>query len=231
VESAAIFAAHFDGAKLKSYLQKVSSQTESYRGSIIYSVQNGDHFVRVCVLDGARVATTRSSANAMREIIDRTHELSRGPWLLQTYYRNVPKASLAWIVGRISAKSGAPQIGGLTLGFLENTVTVGSLRYDGSLRLRAEVVAVNETEARHILDSANAFLALSRSLGRTTGAKDGDPDLKAALDSIHVEQKGNTAVFTAVLPQAFLKKIMPEVGSGRPPIAPVHFTVAGLDLR
>ena len=220
VESAAVFVAHFDAARLKSYLQKISSQTENYRGSTIYSVPNGDHSVRVCVLDSMRVATTRSSADAMRRIIDRIHEPSHGPWLLQTYYHNVPSASLAWIIGRVSAKSGAPQIGGLTVGFLENTVTVGSVRYDGSLLLRAEVFAVTETEAKHVVDSANAYLALSRSLGRTRGTKEADADVKAALNSIHVEQKGSTAVFTAVLPNAVLKKILPEARSGGPAITP-----------
>jgi hypothetical protein len=208
VESAAIFVAHFDAARLKDYLKKISSQTEMYRGSIIYSVPNGDHSVRVCVLESTKVATTRSSADAMRRIIDRTHEPSRGPWLLETYYHNVPTASLAWIISRISSKSGVPRIGGLTLGFLENTITVGSARYDGSLLLRAEVFAVTETEAKHVMESANAFLALSRSLGRTGGARDGDSDLKATIDSVHIEQKGNTAVFTAVLPQTVLKRIV-----------------------
>jgi hypothetical protein len=142
----------------------------------------------------------------MRRIIDRTHERSRGPWLLETYYHNVPTASLAWIISRVSSKSGVPQIGGLTLGFLDNTITVGSARYDGSLLLRAEVFAVTENEAKHVMESANAFLALSRSLGRTGGTR--DPDLKAAIDSVHIEQKGNTAVFTAVLPQTVLKRIV-----------------------
>jgi hypothetical protein len=139
--------------------------------------------------------------------------------LLQTYYHNVPGASLAWIISRIPAKSSAPQIGGLTFSFLENTVTVGSVRYDGSLLLRAEVFAVTETEARRVVDSANTFLALNRSVGRTMGTKGADADVKAALDSIHVEQKGNRAVFTAVLPHTFLKKILTEARSEGPIIA------------
>jgi hypothetical protein len=208
VESAAVFVAHFDAARLKDYLKKISSQTETYRGSIIYLVPNGDHSVRVCVLERTKVATTRSSADAMRRIIDRTHEPSRGPWLLETYYHNVPTASLAWIITRISDKSGVPQIGGLTLGFLENTITVGSARYDGSLLLRADVFAATQTEARHVVESANTFLALSRSLGRTRGTGGGDSELKAALDSIHIEQEGDTAVFTAALPPTFVKRIV-----------------------
>jgi hypothetical protein len=218
VESAAIFVAHFDSTRLKSYLQKVSSQTETYRGLTIYSVPNGDHWVQVCVLDRSRVASTKSSADGIHRIIDRTHESSHGPWLLQTYYHKVPSGSLAWVVSRIPAKSDAPEIGGLTFSFLENTVTVGSVRYNGSLLLRAEVFAVTETEARHIVDSANTFLALNRSVGRTMGTKGADADVKAAVDSIRIEQKGNTAVFTAALSQTFLKKVLSEAQLGGPTV-------------
>jgi len=219
-QSAAIFVGHFDAARLKIYLQRISSQTENYRGSIIYSVPNGDHSDRVCVLDSARVASTRSSADAMHQIIDRTHEPSRGPWLLQTYYQHVPSASLGWIMSRISAKSSAPQIGGLTLNFLANTVTVGSVGYDGSLRLRADIFAVTDTEARHVVDSANTFLALYRRVGQTTDSQRADPDVKAALDSVRIEQKGNTAIFTAMFPHTLLKKIVPEIARDSGPRAP-----------
>lgn len=209
-ESAAIFVGHFDAARLKSYLQRVSSQTEIYRGLTIYTVPNGDHSVRVCVLDRARVASTRSSGDAMHGIIDRTHESSRGPWLVQTYYHNVPSANLAWMISRIPANSAASQIGGWTFSFLENTVTVGSVRYNGSLLLRADVFAATENEARHVMDSANTFVALYRTAGRTTGTKGADADVKAAFDSIRIEQKGNTVILTAVVPHSFLKRILPE---------------------
>ncbi len=210
VESAAIFTGHFDSARLKSYLQKISVQSETYRGLTIYSSPNGDHTVQACVLDGSRVAATTISADAMHGMIDRLHRSSDGPWLLQTYYHKVPATSLAWIIDRIGANSSPPQLGGLTLSFLQNKVALGSLRYNGSLLFRADVFAVNEADARQVMDSANAFLAVYRSVGRVVGTKGGDTDVKAAVDSIHVEQKGNVAVFTATFSERFIKKIFSE---------------------
>ena len=209
-ESAAIFVGHFDPARLKRYLQKVSSQTEIYRGLTIYTVPNGDHSVRVCVLDTTRVASTRSSVDTMRGIIDRTHESSRGPWLVQTYYHNVPSANLAWMISRIPAKSAASQIGGLTFSFLENTVTVGSLRYNGSLLVRVDIFAASEMAAKQVLDSATTFLAVYRSVGRTLGAKGGDPDVRAALESIRVEQQKNVVTVTGECSDKLLKKLQAE---------------------
>ena len=209
-ESAAIFVGHFDAARLKSYLQKTSSQTEIYRGLTIYTIPNGDHSDQVCVLDSRRVASTRSSAEAMHAIIDRTHGSSRGPWLVQAYYHNVPSASLAWMISRIPAKAVGSEIGGLTFSFLENTVLVGSLRYDGSLFVRADIFATSEMAAKQVLDSATTFLAVYRSAGRTLGAKGGDPDVKAALESIRVEQQKNVVTVTAECSAKLLKKLQAE---------------------
>lgn len=210
LESAAIFVGHFDAAGLKSYLQNVSSQTEIYRGLTIFTVPNGDHLDRVSVLDRTRVASTRSSADAMRGIIDRTHECSRGPWLVQSYYHNAPSPSLAWMISRIPVKSAGAQIGGFTFSFLENTVTVGSLRYSGSLLVRAEIFADSEMAAKQVLDSATTFLAVYRSVGRTLGTKGGDPDVKAALESIRVEQQKNVVTVTAECSDKLLKKLQAE---------------------
>lgn len=212
VESAEVFVGHFDAARLKSYLQKNSTQTESYREHTIYVIPNEGHTVRACLLDGARVAVTNMvSAEPMQGMIDRFHHSSGGPSLLENYYRHVPLGSLAWMIDRIPADSGAPQLpGGLNFGFLENTVAVASLRYNGGLLFRADVFAPNEADARKVMDSANTFLLMYRSVSRSLGARGNDPDVKAALDSIRVEQKGNAAVFTAAFPEKFLKKILSE---------------------
>src|SRR5260370_3183235 len=58
VESAEIFVGRFDAARLKNYLQKISSQTETYRDQTIFTVVNEEHTVRVCILDATRLAVT-----------------------------------------------------------------------------------------------------------------------------------------------------------------------------
>jgi hypothetical protein len=223
VESAEIFVGRFDGARLSSYLQSIDrsaagapSSPVTYRNHIIYSIANEGHIVRVCILDATRVAVTNMESPApMQGIIDRLQTSSHGPELLQAHFRDVPLASLAWMIDRIPANSAAPQLpGGVSVSFLENTVVVASLRYSGSAYLRADVFTAGEAEAKQVVDSAGGFLALYRSISKSVGPRGSDADVKAALDSIRVEQKGNVATFTATLSQNFLKKIASDVQPG-----------------
>jgi hypothetical protein len=212
VESAEIFVGRFDAAKLKDYLQRSSPQTDRYRDLTIYAIPNQGHTVRVCLLDGSRVAVTNmASVDAMQGIIDRMHGSPVGPSLLADYYARVPLGSLAWVIDRIPANSDAAQLPeGLNFSFLANTVAVVSLRYNGSVLFRGDIVTASETEARKVLDSANTFLVIYRSFSHSLDARGNDPDVKAALDSIQAEQKGNVATFTATFSQRFLKKIVSE---------------------
>jgi hypothetical protein len=212
VESAEVFVGRFDANRLQDYLQKKSIQTESYRGHTVYLIPNEGHTVRIALLDGARVAVTNMvAAEPMHGMIDRFHHASGGPSLLGGYYRHVPVASLAWMIDRIPANSDAPQLpGGLNFSFLGNTVAVASLRYNGAVLFRADVFPPSEEDARRVAESANAFLVMSRSVSRSLGTRGADPDVKAALDSIEVEQKGSAAVFTAAFSEKFVKKILSE---------------------
>jgi hypothetical protein len=228
VESTEIFVGRFDVAKLKDYLQRNSTQTDTYRDLTIFAVPNAGHTVRVCVLDGSRVAVTNArSADTMHGIIDRLHGSSQGPSLLSDYYNRVPFGSLAWMIDRIPANSNSGQfLGGFDFSFLENKVAIVSLHYNGALLFRADVLAQNEADARKVLESANAFLVIYRSISSSLGASGNDPDVKAALNSIQVEQKGDTAVFTAAFSQRFLKKILasetqPQGQAAAPSASPV----------
>jgi hypothetical protein len=214
VESATVFAGRFDAAKLERYLQKIAARTEAYRGLTIYSIPNQDHMVRACVLDDSRVAaTTSSSPEVIHGIIERLHGSPDGPELLRGYYRYVPAASLAWGITRIGQGSAATaQPFGANLSFLENTTAIASLRYNGSLLVRADVFAAGEAEARQVMDSANAFLAIYGLLDRSSGMRN-DADLKAALNSIRLEQKGNVVTATATCSGRLLQKFQSEIKS------------------
>ena len=214
VEAATVFAGRFDAAKLERYLQKIAARTEAYHGLTIYLIPNQDHTVRACILDDSRVAaTTSGSPEVIHGIIERLHGSPDGPELLRGYYRYVPTASLAWTIAHIGQDSGASaQPFGANLSFLENTTAVASLRYNGSLLLRADVFAAGEAEARQVMDSANAFLAIYGLLDRSSGMRN-DADLKAALNSIHLEQKGNVVTATATCSGRLLQKFQSQIKS------------------
>jgi hypothetical protein len=214
VESAEVFAGRFESAKLNSYLLKSSSENEKYDGVIVYVITHAGHTVRVCVLDKTKIAVTNmASADPIHGMIDRFHHGSGEPSLVKDYYHHVPAASLAWVINRMPSEADVPQLpGGLSFGFLENTVAVASLRYAGDLLLRADVFAQDENAAARIVESAKTLFAVYRTVSQTLGARGNDPDIKAALDSIRVEQDGKAAVFTAAFSQRFVKKIVADAG-------------------
>jgi hypothetical protein len=224
VESSEVLIGHFDQRRLTDYLQLLSSARETYRNLTIYSISHEGHTVRVALLDAGRVAVTNmDSVEPMHGIIDRSMSPSAGPVLL-SHYSDVPLGSLAWLIDRIPNKPDNVQLpGGFAITLPAEAIAVGSLRYTGSLLLRADVFAQSEAQARQIVDSANSHLALVRSIGQFIKTKGPDQDVKAAFDSLQATQKENVAVFTATIPQSILKKIWSEARSqGAVPGAPAR---------
>jgi hypothetical protein len=214
VESSEILIGRFDQNRLRDYLQLLSSSREPYRNYTIYSISHEGHTVRVVLLDAGKLAVTNmASPELMHGIIDRSLKPSAGPVLL-SHYSNVPLGSLAWLIDRIPNKPDNVQLpGGFAITLPAEAVAVGSLRYTGSLLLRADVFAQSEAQARQIVDSANSHLALVRSIGQFIKTKGPDQDIKAAFDSLQATQKDNVATFTATIPQSVLKKIWSEAQS------------------
>jgi hypothetical protein len=214
VESSEVVIGHFGQARLRDYLQLLSSAREPYRNYTIYSISHEGHTVRVALLDAGKVAITNmASPEPMHGIIDRSLNPSTGPVLLG-HYSDVPLGSMAWLIDRIPNKPDNVQLpGGFALTLPAEAIAVGSLRYTGSLLLRADVFAQSEAQARQIVDSANSHIALVRSIGQFIKTKGPDQDIKAAFDSLQVTQKENVAVFTATIPQSILKKVWSETQS------------------
>jgi hypothetical protein len=224
VESSEMFVGHFDPARLRDYLQLLSSARETYRNYTIYTIPHEGHVVRVALLQPDKVAVTNmASPEPMHGIIDRTYKPSAGPALL-SHYNDVPFGSVAWLIDHIPNKPNNLELpGGFALTIPADAIAVGSLRYTGPLLLRADIFAQSEAQAKEIVDSANTHLAMVRSIGKMIKTKGPDQDVKAAFDSIQVEQKENVAVFTATIPQTILKKIWSEAQSqGAVTGAPVH---------
>jgi hypothetical protein len=146
-------------------------------------------------------------------MIDGSRKLPAGPSLLQSFHGKVPFGALAWAILRTNPKANSQPPSGWSFDFLENTVTVASLRYNGDLLVRADVIAGSDMEAKHVVDSAAAFVSMYRTVSQSVGVRGADPDIKAAIDSVAVEQKSNVATFSATLPQRMLKKLFSEAQS------------------
>jgi hypothetical protein len=213
-ESSEIFVGRFDHPRLETYLAKISSTQEDYSARKIFVVPHEGHTVRVTILGADRIAVTNmAAADVMHEMIDADRKLPAGPSLVQNFHDKVPLGSLAWAIVRVGSNTKNQPPGGWSFDFLENTVTVASLRYKGDLLVRADVIAGTEREAKQVVDSAGSFVSMYRTVALSVGTKGADPDVKAAIDSITVQQKENIAIFSATLPQRMLKKLFSEAQS------------------
>jgi hypothetical protein len=228
-ESSEVFVGHFDPARLGKYLQKLATATEKYADKTVFAIDHAGHTVRVCILADDRVAVTNmASAEPIHGIIDKFRNAAlaaQGPYLVETYYRYVPFGSPAWIVYRLPSQAGttAQMPGGLSFDFLQNTTGVISLRYSGSLHLKAEVFAESEAEAKEVAESAHNLLSLYRSIAQSVGTRGADRDVKNAFDSIQIEQRENRTILTATISSAFLKKMAADAQTGNPePNEPAH---------
>lgn len=213
-ESSAVFTGTFDQDRLGRYLQKLSKNTEIYAGKTIFSIAQENHTVRACIIDPKTVAITNTeSSDPMHGIIDRARGLvfaRSGPSLVRDYYDNVPFASLAWAILRVP--SGASELpGGINMDFLQNSVAVVSVRYTGSIRVKAEIISPSESAAAKVLEAANLLVAFSKQIKQSFNAPTPDKDVNAAFDSIQAQRNGNRTVLSATIPPAAVQKLANEI--------------------
>lgn len=211
-DSAAVFTGHFDQAKLANYMRRLAGDTETYSDKTIYSINNEGHVVRACIVDSTTVAvTTGQSSDGMHSIIDKAGNARitiKGPALASSYYRYVPFGSLAWLMVRVPSNLGDARLPeGLNLDFLQDTVSIASVRYTGSIRVKLEIFSRNESDAKKVTQAASSLLALGRTATTSLNASGTDKDVKAVFDSIQVEQNGNRTAISVVIPQEFLNKV------------------------
>ncbi|HJX83781.1 MAG TPA: hypothetical protein VJ723_05515, partial [Candidatus Angelobacter sp.] len=185
VESSEVFVGRFDRGRTSNYFQKIAGGKEQYLDKTIFSMPHEGHTVRVCILSDNMIAVTNMESNgAMHRIIDRMGT-SGGPSLLETHYRQVPTASVAWIITRVPAKPNGLELpGGMSFSFHQEAVVVASLRYAGAVLFRADFLTQSEDDARQLSDSLHTFLAISRTVGQTLASKAVDQDVRAAFNSV-----------------------------------------------
>jgi len=222
-----IFVGKIDSGKLTSYLKKLSSAIDDYRGFEIYNIPYEGRTVRVAILSYDSVAVSNHpNAQVIRGILDRSRKLASpfgGPWFLRRYYKQVPFASLSWAILRVnpSVTSSLGGLGGWSMLFPKPAVVVISGRYIRALHLRAEAFTQSESDAQAIVQKTGVFLNIFHSAEASVGAQGPDVDVKAFFDSLKVEQSGDRAVLTAVVPEGFVRKVLteapPEVEAPAPP--------------
>jgi hypothetical protein len=204
-ESSAVFVGSFDRDRISRYLQRLSNGTESYGDRTIFSIPQEGHTVRASILDAKTVAVTNmNSPEPMHSIIDKSRAgilASSAPSLVRDYYGYVPFASVGWAIFR----------DGFNTDFLQNTVSVISLRYAGSIRLKAEVISKSENDAARVLQAFNTFLVIAKGAGESLSAGGQDKDVKAVFDNIQVQQNGNRTVLSVVLPPEFVRKMAAQM--------------------
>ena len=172
--------------------------------------------MRAVILSYDSVAVSNHpDAGVIRGVIDRSRKLASpfgGPRLLRKFYREVPMASLSFAILRVQPAEMA-SLGGLgswSLLFPKPAVAVISARYIRALHLRAEAFTGSAADAQAITEKTAAFLSFFHAAEGSVGAQGTDADVKAFFDSLKVEQSGDRAVLTAVVPPGFIKKVLSE---------------------
>jgi hypothetical protein len=228
-----VFVGKIDSARLTTYLKKLSSSIDDYRGFDIYNIPLEGRTVRVVILSYDSVAVSNHpNPDVIRGMIDRSRKLASpfgGPKLLRKFYRKVPLevpvTSLAFAILRVRPEmSSLGGLGSWSLLFPKPAVVVISARYLRALHLRAEAFTDSDDDAHAITEKTAAFLSLFRAAEGSVGAHGTDADVKTFFDSLKVEQSGDRAILTATVPPGFVKKVLteapPETGTPAAPATP-----------
>jgi len=221
-----VFVGKIQGQLLRAYLKKLSSYAETYRSVDIFSIPLEGRTVRVAILGIDTVAASNmDDPQVIRGIVDRSRKLASpfaGPALLRQNYKHVPFASLAWGIFKIDPSRFRSGVGGWSLWFSQPAVGVASMRYLRELHLKAVAFTGSEQDARSVIDHAGTYLEIFRSAEISTNAQGGDPDVKALLDSLKLEQQKDRAVLSATVPVGLIRKVLAEAPMAASPDGRQH---------
>jgi hypothetical protein len=98
----------------------------------------------------------------------------------------------------------------LSLLFSKPAAMVVSARYLGAVHLRAEAYTGNEEEAKHVAGQLGTFLDIFHRAENAVSTPTSDADAKQFFESLKVEQQGDRAVLTAIVPPGFIRKAVAE---------------------
>ncbi len=204
-----------DSGRLTAYLKQLSASIDDYRGFDIYNIPFEGRTVRVVILSYDSVAVSNHpNPDVIRGILDRSRKLASpfaGPWLLRKFYRQVPLASLSFAILRVRPEiSSFGGLGSWSLLFPHPAVAVISARYLRALHLRVEAFTDSDADAQAVTEKTSAFLSLFHAAEGSVGSHGTDPDVKAFFDSLKVEQAGDRAILSAIVPPGFIRKALAE---------------------
>jgi hypothetical protein len=225
-----VLVAHVDGDRLRAYLQKLASSTESYHNIDIYRIPIEGRNFRIAILGvefcaphlcSMIAASNHNDAGVIHGMIERSHKLASpfgGPALLRQFYKYVPQLplpSLGWAIFKVNA-------GDAPAPFSEAATVVASVRYLGGVHFRAEAFTKDEPSAEQLASQADTFLKIFQSAEISVGGSNADPDIKRAMDSIKIEYRKDPdrAMLNAMLPASLIRKLVSEAPAQLSPAKP-----------
>jgi hypothetical protein len=203
------------GKRLNDWLEAHATARESYSGHTVYSVPSENRTVRVAQIGYDMVAVSNyPTPEKVHLIIDRHRTAAlpfSGSTLLEHHYHEVPILSLAWGMGQIGlpfSERGAISVLGFRLPLEADSTIVASLRWTGSLRLRAEEIAPSEEKARKQAAALATLVTILRGFAQPLGDNRANNSLRELLQNAVVEQKRDRVVVSATLPPSFLAGLL-----------------------
>ena len=231
-----VFVGKIDGERLRAYLRQISSSVETYQTRDIYSIPIESRTVRVAILGVDTIAASNlDDPLVIHAIVDRSRKLASpfgGPALLRQYYKEVPLASLAWAIFKVQpAADGASLAPGWSFLFTRPATIVASVRYLAAVHFRAQAFTEGEDVANQLVSRIDTYLNVFRTAETTISTPGPDPDIKAFLESLKIQQQRSKAVLTATVPVGLIRKTLnagpasvspapPSLQSSQPPTSP-----------
>lgn len=231
-----VFVGRFDGKRLVTYLAHAANSTEDYEGHTIYSIPVEQRTDRVALLGYDIVAVSNMpTTEQIHSILDRYRSAAlpfSGSSLLSQHYSEIPLLSMAWGIGKIglplgdgdSRNSMGLKLLGITVPVPANATYLASLRWAGSLHLRIEEIAANDSAATAAADSLNSLLSMLKVSGgfdpsssEASSTRDASEDVKRMVNSIEVQHRKDRAVLTAVVPASLLQRLTDPPAPATPP--------------
>lgn len=221
-----VFVGKIDGERLRAYLHQISNSVESYQTRDIFSVPLEGRTVRVAVLGVDTVAASNlDDPMVIHAIVDRSRKLASpfgGPALLRQYYKEVPLASLGWAIFKLQPATDLATADPIGWSFLfpRPTTVVASVRYLGAVHFRAQAFTESEEQASQVVQRIDTYLNVFRTAETTVSTPGPDPDIKAFLDSLQIQQQKTRALLTATVPLGLIRKTLAEAPTSVTPESP-----------
>src|SRR5579864_2582045 len=164
-----VMVGRFDSGKVGDFLTRLARSHESYRNQDIFLIPYEDRIVRVTVLSLDMIAVSNTGDPAQIDhIIDefrRSAFATTGPHLLRSHYHDVPFASLAWLITEVASPKAVALSDNISpLPFVRELfgggAIVGSVRYNGSVLVRADDYLKDEATATDRAEQLQNLLSL-----------------------------------------------------------------------